>query len=245
VVSGVALPLQGHYSASKHAVKGFTDALRQELDHHRQPVAVTLIRPSGINTPFTEHARNYMDVEPNLPPPVYAPHVVADAILECAEHPQREVIVGGGGKQMDMMGRGTPRLFERYGATLGWSGQQAPRGTKRRAEALYAPSTGGREEGDYEGHVMESSVYTGAALHPLRSLLLVGALSAGAVWLSRSGLLGGGSSGESSTGRFRVDRPTATPGEELHVNVDADLTTHTLTLEPEITTRETTDVPLM
>jgi len=249
VVSGVALPLQGHYSASKHAVKGFTDALRQELEHHRQPVAVTLIRPAGINTPFTEHARNYMDVEPNLPPPVYAPHVVADAILECAEHPQREVIVGGGGKQMDVMGRTAPRLFERYGETLGWRGQQAPRGTKRRAEALYAPSTGGREEGDYDGHVMESSAYTAAALHPLRSLLVVGALGAGAAWLARSGLLGGGareggSRDASIRGRFRVDRPAARR-EELLINVDAGLTTHTLTLEPETATRETTDVPLM
>jgi NAD(P)-dependent dehydrogenase (short-subunit alcohol dehydrogenase family) len=32
VLSDTTMPLQGHYSASKHAVKGFTDALRIELD---------------------------------------------------------------------------------------------------------------------------------------------------------------------------------------------------------------------
>ena len=59
-VSDVAIPLQGIYSASKHAVKGYTDALRMELEHDRIPIAVTLVKPSAINTPYPEHARNYM-----------------------------------------------------------------------------------------------------------------------------------------------------------------------------------------
>ena len=46
-VSDVAIPLQGIYSASKHAVKGYTDALRMELDHDRIPIAVTLVKPSA------------------------------------------------------------------------------------------------------------------------------------------------------------------------------------------------------
>ena len=33
-------PIQGMYSASKHAVKGFTDALRMELEHEDAPVGV-------------------------------------------------------------------------------------------------------------------------------------------------------------------------------------------------------------
>ena len=77
--------MQGIYSASKHAVLGYTDALRMELEHDRLPIVVTLVKPSAINTPFVEHARNYMDKGPALPPPVYAPEVVADAILRCAE----------------------------------------------------------------------------------------------------------------------------------------------------------------
>ena len=51
-VSDVAIPLQGIYSASKHAVKGYTDALRMELEHDRIPIAVTLVKPSAINTPY-------------------------------------------------------------------------------------------------------------------------------------------------------------------------------------------------
>ncbi len=67
-VSDAVVPLQGMYSASKHAVKGFTDALRIELQHEAAPIAVTLIQPGATNTPFPQHARNNMDQEPALPP---------------------------------------------------------------------------------------------------------------------------------------------------------------------------------
>src|ERR687884_580384 len=89
VVSDRAIPVQGVYSSSKHAVKGFTDALRMELEAEGAPVSVTLIKPGAIDTPYPEHAKNYMEREPALPPPVYAPEVVAEAILYCAENPER------------------------------------------------------------------------------------------------------------------------------------------------------------
>ena len=82
VLSDRAIPVQGVYSASKHAVKGFTDALRMELEEEGAPVSVTLIKPSTIDTPYTKHAKNLLeDKEPALPPPVYAPETVAEAIL--------------------------------------------------------------------------------------------------------------------------------------------------------------------
>src|SRR5690348_15497520 len=49
-VSDRAIPLQGIYSASKHAVKGYTDALRMELEHEELPIFVTLVKPSAIDT---------------------------------------------------------------------------------------------------------------------------------------------------------------------------------------------------
>jgi NAD(P)-dependent dehydrogenase (short-subunit alcohol dehydrogenase family) len=77
IVSDRAIPLQGAYSASKHAVKGFTDALRVELEEEGAPISVTLIKPSSIDTPYFQHAKNYMEVEPKPPAPVYAPEVVS------------------------------------------------------------------------------------------------------------------------------------------------------------------------
>ena len=190
VLSGVAIPLQGHYSASKHAVKGFTDALRQELAHHDLPIAVTLIRPAAIDTPYTEHAHNHMpDAEPSVPPPVYAPEVVARAILDCAARPQREVLVGGAAKQMEMMEGASPRAYDRYAESVVWEHQRAPRGSKRRNDALHAPSVSGRAYGDYDGHVMGTSAYTHTSQHPLQTLLTLGVLGAGAYLLARTGVL--------------------------------------------------------
>ena len=57
VVSDVAFPVQGMYCASKHAIKGFTDAFRMELEEAGAPISVTLIKPASINTPFPAHAK--------------------------------------------------------------------------------------------------------------------------------------------------------------------------------------------
>jgi short-subunit dehydrogenase len=83
-VSEAVIPLQGMYAASKHAVKGFTDALRVELEIEEVPVSVTLIQPTAVDTPFPQHAKNYMDQEPKLPNPQVDPEKVVKAILESA-----------------------------------------------------------------------------------------------------------------------------------------------------------------
>src|SRR4051794_28202859 len=67
----------GMYSASKHAVKGFTDALRMELEANNSPISVTLVKPAAINTPFPDHAKNHLPRQPQLPSLVYAREVVA------------------------------------------------------------------------------------------------------------------------------------------------------------------------
>lgn len=93
-VSEAVLPLQGMYSASKHAVKGYTDALRVELKVQQAPVSVSLIEPTAVNTPYPQHAKNYTDREAALPTPQIEPEKVADAILDAATHPRRDVTVG-------------------------------------------------------------------------------------------------------------------------------------------------------
>jgi short-subunit dehydrogenase len=94
-VSDAVVPLQGMYSASKHAVKGFTDALRVEIQEMDEaPVSITLIQPTAVDTPFPQHAKNYMDREPKLPDPKIDPGKVADAILNAATTPHRDIKVG-------------------------------------------------------------------------------------------------------------------------------------------------------
>ncbi len=71
-LSDVPAPLQGMYSASKHAVKGWTDAMRMELQDEGAPISVTLIKPAAIDTPYADHAGNEMDDHPQHVPPVFA-----------------------------------------------------------------------------------------------------------------------------------------------------------------------------
>jgi short-subunit dehydrogenase len=92
--SEAVVPLLGMYAASKHAVKGFTDALRIELDLEEAPVSVALIQPTAVDTPFPQHARNYMDKEPKLPTPQIDPEQVAETILAAATDPTRDTKVG-------------------------------------------------------------------------------------------------------------------------------------------------------
>jgi NAD(P)-dependent dehydrogenase (short-subunit alcohol dehydrogenase family) len=94
-VEGVrAVPMHGPYTASKWALRGFYDTLRVELAMDGEPIGVTTILPGPIDTPFFEHARSKVGALPKPVPPVYAPELVAEAIVRAAEHPTREVPVG-------------------------------------------------------------------------------------------------------------------------------------------------------
>ena len=177
-LSDRAIPVQGAYCASKHAVKGFTDALRMELEHEQIPISVTLIKPAAIDTPYKDHAKNYLPVKPLNPPPVYAPEVVAAAILYCAENPERDVFVGAGGKGISVAGHYAPEITDKVMKWTMFDLQQSDKPARSRQDnALYQPFGPYAERGGYEGHVAESSLYTKASLHPLIAggLLLAGA----------------------------------------------------------------------
>ena len=178
VLSDLAMPLQGHYAASKQAVKGFTDTLRMELEHAGTPVSVTLVKPTSIATPYPQHARNYLDAEPTTPPPVYHPDVVARTILACAEKPTREILVGAGARVMSTMSL-TPRLADRYLEATGFDQQKTDRVAQQSNDILYSPSPSalyGSTRGAHPSHVMKTSMYTAAAMNPL--LTAAGALAA-------------------------------------------------------------------
>jgi short-subunit dehydrogenase len=164
VVSDRASPLLAVYSASKHAVQGYTDALRMELEHDQLPIAMTLVKPGSTNTPFVDHSRNYMEQAPYYAPPVYDPEVVAEAILKCAEKPVREVTIGGGSRMLGLMGKFAPRTTDLYMESTMFTAQQDPERPSNGGDSLDVPARDGDERGPYRGHVMHSSLYTTAML---------------------------------------------------------------------------------
>ena len=53
----MAMPLNGSYNASKFAVRGYTEALRMELELGRAPVSATCVHPGGVRTDIARSAR--------------------------------------------------------------------------------------------------------------------------------------------------------------------------------------------
>ena len=161
VESDIALPLQAAYAATKHAVKGLTNSLRIEQEHEKTGVKITLIQPSGINTPFFNHARAKTGVKPMPLPPAYKPELVADAILYTAEHPQREMYIGGAGMSFRVLQRISPALLDRFLRFRGMAFRlQQTEEPAEDGDNLYRPSEGpGRVEGDF-AQITKPSMYT-------------------------------------------------------------------------------------
>lgn len=202
-LSDRAIPLQGIYCASKHAVKAYTDSLRMELEHDGLPISVTLVKPGAIDTPYAEHAKNYLPNEPKNPPPAYAPEVVAEAILHCAEYPVRDVFAGGGGKMMSMLGHWAPRLTDKIMEHSMFDLQQSDQADHARQDnGLYRSATGLQERGGRHPYVAESSLYTQASLHPMVTAAVTAVAGAVLVSLFRRG----GSNGHSRARSMRTRR---------------------------------------
>lgn len=162
-VSVAPQPLLGMYSASKHAVKAFTEALRSELRDQNIPVEVCLIRPTAIDTPFPDHGANrLMDGEPSLPKILYDPKIAAQAIIKCAQFPQRDVYVGGPARLSAILDTFFPKLKDIYAES---QMKQLKRGTgvehSEDHEGLHHASTDeGHVHGKNEGKKSKSSLYT-------------------------------------------------------------------------------------
>lgn len=184
-VSDVAIPVQGMYATSKHAVLGFTDALRQEILIDKLPITVTLIKPAAINTPFPRHAKNNLDKDATLPSPVYAVDVVADQILYAATRGSRELYAGGGGRLMAMIGRHFPGVMDYLMSGHMARQQLADRPADHSNEGLYESRGFHQEEGDVERdrHIQKISFYGLARRHPITSTMVAAAAGVAAVGL--------------------------------------------------------------
>ncbi|MBB3897328.1 SDR family oxidoreductase [Roseococcus suduntuyensis] len=173
ISSEMPSPILSAYTASKFAVKGFTDSLRLEMIHEGSPARITLIQPSGIDTPFGEHAVNYMEEKSQVPPPVYAPEVVAKAILHAAVHPTRDLVVGGWGRFMIALTRTVPLLADQvFSFAFFRTARQAGVPKRDTPKNLHSAGEDGKRYGD-QGHTFSNSLYTTAKMYPVTSLALM------------------------------------------------------------------------
>lgn len=154
-----SLPLQSAYAASKHAVNGFLESLRVELMHEKLSISVTEIMPAGINTPLFNKARTKLGVKPMPTPPIYDPSLVAKAIIEAAEHPKREVVVGDAGKLILLAQRISPDLVDAYMVQSGFDSQHTNEPKSENApDNLFEPISGyDKIQGDFGDQARYSS----------------------------------------------------------------------------------------
>jgi short-subunit dehydrogenase len=111
VNSRVGAPYASADVASKFAVRGFSECLRDEL--RGEGVDVCTVMPASIDTPLFQHATNFAGRAIKPLRPVLRPERVAAAILRCGRRPRREVEVGFSGRQLIMLHDLALPVFER------------------------------------------------------------------------------------------------------------------------------------
>jgi short-subunit dehydrogenase len=117
----IAMPYQSAYSASKFAVRGFTEALRQEMIIERHPVTVHCVHPGVIRTNFGTNMRVADAEDPDLAAKLFARAALTSAekaarlILRGTDKNRARILIGPDGRAMAAM----PRLLgARYAGLL-------------------------------------------------------------------------------------------------------------------------------
>lgn len=155
-----SIPLQSAYCGAKHAIRGFTDALRCELHHRHSRVHVTMVQMPALNTPQFEWAENSMPHAPRPVAPIFQPEVAARAVYWAATHKRREVWVGTSSIKAIVANQWIPGWLDRYLGRTGVDAQQddtVARGA-RRASNLWEPVTAlHRVHGRFDADASSSS----------------------------------------------------------------------------------------
>lgn len=138
-----SIPLQSAYCGAKAALRGFTDAVRSELIHHRSKVHLTMVHLSAFNTPQFDWGRNCMGKRPRPLGRIFQPEVAARAIYWSATHRRRELWVGFPAVESILGTRVLPGFLDRKLAFEAYGGQLTdepdPPG---RPDNLYTPPPG-------------------------------------------------------------------------------------------------------
>ncbi|MDQ3946329.1 MAG: SDR family oxidoreductase, partial [Actinomycetota bacterium] len=85
------IPAQAAYCGAKHAVQGFTEAIRCELLHHHSRVRIGMVQLPAVNTPQFDWVLSRLPRRAQPVPPIYQPELMARAVVRMAEHPRREM----------------------------------------------------------------------------------------------------------------------------------------------------------
>ena len=127
-----SVPGQAAYNSAKFAVRGFTEALRQEMVLAKRPVKVTAVHPGGIKTAIARNAGAAEGLDADQLAKMFdkklaktTPEKAARIILEAVHKNRARVLVGADAKVLDVLVRITGSGYQRLFA--GMMGRMLPR----------------------------------------------------------------------------------------------------------------------
>ncbi|URN13534.1 SDR family oxidoreductase [Streptomyces radiopugnans] len=130
----ITYPGQSAYCASKFAVRGFTEALRQEMLLARYPVQVTAVHPGGIRTAVARNADAAAGLDAasiarafDKRLALHSPEMAADTILRGVHENRARVLIGAEARALDLLARIAPTGSQRFGAVMSRLLRIAPR----------------------------------------------------------------------------------------------------------------------
>ena len=113
-------PGQTAYNAAKFAVRGFTEALRQEMIVAGHPVKVTCVHPGGVKTPIARRMTGAEGVDVSQFAKLFdkrlaktSPQTAAHVILDGVRQNRARVLVGADAKVLDLFVRVTGSNYQR------------------------------------------------------------------------------------------------------------------------------------
>lgn len=122
----IGVPTQSAYNAAKFAVRGYTEALRQEQDIAESGLHVCCVHPGGVSTNIARSARSFGDEEQHA---AFAdrfeemtrttPDSAAQQILRAMERRKPRLLIGGDAKIITLISRLFPAAYPRVLALLG------------------------------------------------------------------------------------------------------------------------------
>jgi short-subunit dehydrogenase len=139
VLGTFGIPHMSSYVAAKHAIVGFSDALRQEL--RGSGIRVCTILPASIDTPFYANAGNYTGREIRPVPPVFDPASVAVAIAEAVEDGREHVFVPATAAAIAVASAVWPQVTSRIARLIIDRFQISSRRTSHTPGNLYLPKS--------------------------------------------------------------------------------------------------------
>jgi NAD(P)-dependent dehydrogenase (short-subunit alcohol dehydrogenase family) len=178
------IPLQAPYCGAKHAIRGFTNSVRTELEHDGSDVHITMVELPAVNTPQFDHCKTRLPNQPQPVPPIYQPEVPARAIYWAAHHRRRDLYLGGSSVGVIIGNKLLPGLGDRYLARTGYDSQQTDKPVNpNRPHNLFEPVPGDHgAHGRFDESSSDTSYQWWATTH--RGALLAALGLAGAAFVA-------------------------------------------------------------